>query len=606
MSITITRRQKYVNQGRNVFKSDFRKVKINFDLNTLNLLCSYILSDNKNIRRGALINLRNLFEVIDIESYKNDMEKMKRITFIRKALEGRILKDLRDQTLIIKYVNGGLIDNDSMDLKALTLLSNEELDWINKMVTESLKYSFLYNDIDRLLDVATRFKTSDYQSRGAIVQEIEALVVELQNKFRKVKVESNVESTFTLAPGAFEEVITDIHEQLSNPSRKLYTGMQGFNAILGGYLESGRTYLILGNAGIGKSNTLLNLLFQIKKYNKHYQPKDPSKKPVAVYLTMENSVRETVARLYSLATGREDMTEFNIEEVIHQLKTEGELYLSDESPVNIIIKYMPDKSVDTGYLYTLCEDLEDEGYEVIVLFQDHIKKIRSIYPTTELRLELGEIVNQFKTFAIVKDIPVVTVSHLNRDGARVIDEGKRANKFDLTRQLGRANVGESMLMIDNIDCAYLIGLEFDQLGNKYMAFKLLKSRVKIKYMIEYIAQPFINPGSLRLVEDVGCKVPAFKNTLKPNAADVELYNTGINQKQSYNEIQTIDDAIKNGVMIDDENIFKSASAFSSDSIEDEEESDDNEILVPETIAGIVSTSINSGGKLEKLLMKVEE
>ena len=31
----------------------------------------------------------------------------------------------------------------------------------------------------------------------------------------------------------------------------------------------------------------------------------------------------------------------------------------------------------TGYLYTLVEDLEDEGYETICLFQDHVKRIRS-------------------------------------------------------------------------------------------------------------------------------------------------------------------------------------------------------------------------------------
>ena len=550
----ITKRTKYSGRGRSISKTD-TKVDINFDLNALNLMCSYILSENRNIRRSHLINMRNLFDILDISLYQNDIEKMKRVNFIKKGLEAKILQNLRDPYIVLKYINGGIIDDDVIDINNFTSMSNDELNWINQTISEALKYAFIYNDIDKMIDICTRFKAADYRSRGAIVQEFEMLIQEIQSKFRRSRVENVSEMTFTLKDGIMDEVVKDIHEQLSNPCNKLLTGMQGINEMLGGGFESTRVYMLLGATGIGKSVTLLNLAYQIKKYNKNYKPKDPSKIPVIVYMTMENTVRETVERLFNLTVGpNTDMTKYKPEEVINLLRTEGELYLTDESPIDIIIKYVPDKSVDTGYLYTMTEDLEDEGYEVICLIQDHIKRIRSCYPTTDIRLELGSIVNEFKVFASIKDIPVITNSHLNRDAAKTIEEGSRANKADLTRMLGRSNIGESMLMLDNLDCAFIINTAYDAQANKYMVFKRIKMRYKATHR-DYINQPFVTGNDIKLVEDFYSAVPVFKDSLQASVEESNLYNNGLsNNKSKYqNNIKDIDEVLDN--TSDDDNIF---------------------------------------------------
>lgn len=550
----ITKRTKYSGRGRSISKTD-QKVDINFDLNALNLMCSYILSENRNIRRSHLINMRNLFDILDISLYQNDIEKMKRVNFIKKGLEAKILQNLRDPYIVLKYINGGIIDDDVIDINNFTSMSNDELNWINQTISEALKYAFIYNDIDRMIDICTRFKAADYRSRGAIVQEFEMLIQEIQSKFRRSRVENVSEMTFTLKDGIMDEVVKDIHEQLSNPCNKLLTGMQGINEMLGGGFESTRVYMLLGATGIGKSVTLLNLAYQIKKYNKNYKPKDPSKIPVIVYMTMENTVRETVERLFNLTVGpNTDMTKYKPEEVINLLRTEGELYLTDESPIDIIIKYVPDKSVDTGYLYTMTEDLEDEGYEVICLIQDHIKRIRSCYPSSDIRLELGSIVNEFKVFASIKDIPVITNSHLNRDAAKTIEEGSRANKADLTRMLGRSNIGESMLMLDNLDCAFIINTAYDAQANKYMVFKRIKMRYKATHR-DYINQPFVSGNDIKLVEDFYSAVPVFKDSLQASVEESNLYNNGLsNNKSKYqNNIKNIDEVLDN--TSEDDNIF---------------------------------------------------
>jgi len=511
--MNLERRMKYKGQGKTINKTNI-KIDIVFDINTLNLMCSYVLSENSNIRRGTLTNLRNLIAIIDISLYQNDVEKIKMINFINKGLEARLIKNLNNADIILKYINGGIIDNDYIDRNSLKILNNEEIDWINETVSNSLKYSFIYNDIDKMIDICTRFKACNYINRGSIVDEFEELTKEIMTKFRRVRMENQTETMFTLRDGMFQECMSDIYDQLTNPSNRLITGMQGLNELLGGSFETTRIYMFFGRAGIGKSLLLMDLAYQIKKYNRFYKTQDPTKRPVIVYLTQENTVRESVDRLFSMILGKvTNMKDFTKEEVINILRNEGELYLSDQSPIDIIIKYMPNNSIDTSYLYTLTEDLEDEGYEIIALLQDHIKRIRPVLKTGDIRLDLGQVVNEMKVFSQLKNCVVISVSHLNRDADRTIESnGGKKSVADLTRLLGRSNIGESMLMIDNLDAAYIIGQDYDSNGDKYLSFNRIKERFKCTDR-DYISQPYVK-GSIKLTEDFNLPAPLFKDTLK--------------------------------------------------------------------------------------------
>ena len=102
-----TRKRKY-GQGRTAIKTK-RRLPINFDIGSLDLMCQYVISTNRNIKRGMYINLRNLIELLDMEKYINDQEKYKRVLFIKKGLEGRLVRGLDKPSTIIKYINGGFI-----------------------------------------------------------------------------------------------------------------------------------------------------------------------------------------------------------------------------------------------------------------------------------------------------------------------------------------------------------------------------------------------------------------------------------------------------------------------------------------------------------------
>lgn len=554
-----SRKRKY-GQGRTYTRA--KKLPVVFDLTSLNLMCQYVLSDNRNIKRGAYINLRNLIDLLDMEKYISDQDKYRRIVFIKKGIEAKLERGLTNPEAIVKYINGGFLDDDIIDIKTFVGMSNQEIDWINETVSNTLSLTFLYEEAPRGIELLTQFMAADSSNISRLGNEIKDWIINLNTLFRQATVQSVTNETFSLNPNILRDKITEIQAQLKSEYRKLTTGMQGLNQMLGGGFENTRCYLFLGVTGVGKSLSLLNIAYQMKKYNKNFRAKDPTKIPCIVYLTMENTIEETVDRLFKMSTGM-DIRNCNEDEALRLLTTEGELYLTDDSPIDIIIKYQPNKSVDTGYLYTLTEDLEDEGYEVICMIQDHVKRIRSVTNNPDVRLELGDVINEMKTFAILKDIPMITVSHLNRDGARVIDSQTSRTKSDLTRLLGKSNIGESFLMLDNVDYGAIINREYDADNNQYMIFKCIKKRVAT--MRDYICQPFMQDNDLRLVEDFYSSVPVFKESLY----DVSMRQLSQNNTNTTTNIRTGGYANIAKYDNDDQNIYEFTESTSYSSLEEE-------------------------------------
>ena len=560
-----------INRNINRAKNDREnsRIPLTFDIRVLNLFCQFVLSENRFIRKHHLMNMRKVINIIDPSTYENDIDKVNRIRFINKALEAKLDRRLVNKDMIIEHIFSGLaMDIDFLDVDNISL-EESEIEWINETITEALNYAFVYQHIDQFQDICARFKATDYRYRGNIVHEFENALDEAKNSFRKSKVDSLTDMTFSLMDGKFEQAVTDTYELVTATNRRLITMMQGFNEMLNGGFENGRVYMLFGMTAVGKSITLLNLMYQMKRANTYYRGKNPDKRPCILLLTMENSVVETITRLFELAVQEGKMNNFDVNEVIHKLRTVGELSLTDESPIDIVIKYKANRSVDTSYLYNLCSDLEDEGYEVIALVQDHVKRIRSIGKYSDLRVELGEVVNEFKNFAIEKDIPVISVSHLNRDAAKVIESGEQSGrKQDTTKLLGKSNVGESFLMLDNLDGGFIINLDYDEQQNKYMVFS--STKVREAHSRSYIAQPFVGGKGIRLVEDLYC-MPLFRESL--HSSSMQQPNIGQNMKKSsYSDISEMDELIRQST--DNTSIFNNATKYESYKIDEYYEEDE--------------------------------
>lgn len=501
------------------------KQKLSFVL--LDLIASYVVSDNANIRKKGYTNIENLINLLDREQYQDDAFK-NRLLFINLALEARLKYNLTSSEEVVDYINNSQAETLRWDLN-LREINNDEVEYVNSTVNGLLDNSAFNQLIKEFNELYNDYEVSSVPRQKIIVDQWKDLVAKANNQIRMNKIEKGDEEYFSLSEN-FDEYTREVHTDLSNPSTKLATGMFGLNCLLNGGFENGRTYCFFGLQGEGKSVTLLNLAKQIKDFNRFYKPKDRTKKPAVVYLTLENRKKETLTRLISIGTGIDNMEEYEIDEVIKEAKEVGGLVVNDQSPIDIIVKYKPNNSIDTSYLYELYEDLSDRGYEVIAYVVDYLGRLRSIekYGASEERLKLGSIVNEMKTIAGDLDVPIITASQFNRDASGKIDDARSSNSHkNLVNLLGRQNIAESMLILNNIDAGLMLAPEYINNGTeKYMGIKLAKARYRPNLeplnRSTVIHQPFTSPTGISLLTDVGGK-PMFKLDL----ADAVELNTNI-------------------------------------------------------------------------------
>ena len=323
--------------------------------------------------------MKRLFDIIDESIYENSEQMEARLEFINRALEAKIEKGFENDDIIINYCKSDVYNKENQDIinniPLYTKINYEEIKYINKCIEDRLQYYYLYYYKDAIYETVERLDSGDYKSFYEINSKLTSICTDLINRVRNSK---SVETTdeFSLLDENFENNVMDIVTRLQNPSRVIKTGIQKLNEILSpGYLSS-RLYIYLGLPGGWKSGMLLKVIRDTKLYNKDIQVKKPGKHPCALMITMENDVQESVERLFNMSVSDTNIRNFTPKQVVKMIKDSGELTVNNDNGIDIVIRYYPNRSIDTDDLYTIIDDLSDEGKEVIILVLDYLKRIR--------------------------------------------------------------------------------------------------------------------------------------------------------------------------------------------------------------------------------------
>jgi hypothetical protein len=222
------------------------------------------------------------------------------------------------------------------------------------------------------------------------------------------------------------------------------------------------------------------------------------------------------------------------------LREEGQMTLGDDDDIDIMIKYYPNRSIDTNDLYTIVEEIEDDGREVIALILDYIKRIRPAEKSKDEKEELKNITNELKNFASELDIPVITAHQLNRGAASVVDAALEANKEDVGRFVGRSNVGTAWEVMENADWACIINVEKKRGENQYY---LTMKRIKIRYRdpndLSYFNHPFEMGNKIRLLDDAHLETSLSETSLASDFDAVDLNSK--RGKKNATEREIVDD-----------------------------------------------------------------
>lgn len=462
-----------------------------------------------------LSNLNKLLEITDEDVYIVNRELYTRLTFAKKSLEAILMKGLVNRDSIIAYareMNNDLSDQIIQELDQNGEINEDEIRFVTKAVSDRLQYCFIMIHKEIISKVFYRLDTGDYKYLKDIIQDVKDSCNDMMNDIRKADTKNRNE-TFSLDPDVFESLVTETVNEATNPASILVTGLKTLNLMLSPGYMPGRLYLYLGITGGFKSAMLLSTCYWIKKYNR-IQPSSPGKRPTILYISNENTIHESIIRLFNMSTSPNDITEYSPQDAIKLMRERGGLTLKDETDIDIVMQYYGNFEISTSDVYSIIEDLEDQNREVVCFVLDYIKRIRPAQRAMDERSQLANVSNELKDLAIRKQIPVITAQQINRAGNMTVDAALESGKEDLARFLGRGNIAQSWDMLENCDWTAILNVEIERSTDKrFLTIKEIKKRYKSMTDITYMNQPFVEGSTIQLVEDVNMKESVAKLSL---------------------------------------------------------------------------------------------
>lgn len=483
------------------------QIHINFDITMLNALIKYTRCIGW-VKRPQLDTLLKLLRKLDLNTYNYNEDLQIRIRLIIAICSGMIEENITDKDVLEMFVKEQVSDGIEILLNIgleENKLNKSECDTIERAISERLQYSYLYSFKNDLMDMYEELEKPGFNSYYEAVNSLKTSLTKLMASLEMCGASDDMIKEFSFSGYLYNTMMDKIVARAKKESTILKTGMRCMNAMLSPGFEGSRLYVYLGGTGKGKSGVLLNIADQIRLFNPQVIPYESGIRKTVVFITMENTINETIERLFDMYndTGIA-MKYLDPEEVKRILREKGRFSFDDENGIDIDIMYYADLEIATSDLYNIWYRLRDMGKEPIALILDYILKIDSARDNNnDERLRLTYSAKELKSFAQVFDIPVITAMQFNREGNSIIDAATRDEKEGILNFVGPALIGTAWGLVQEADWVGSLNLERRRSTNtNHMSFKLYKIRgKKDDMMIDYFNHPFIG-NSLRLMPDV--------------------------------------------------------------------------------------------------------
>lgn len=509
---------------REEFQDD--KVKMTFDVAMVDALIKYIRCDCVTPVQISL--LYKLLKQLDFDQYTYNQDILDRLTLLKTTCEAICDQNIKDESMLKTYISEHL-PNASDILSQVVFdrntLTESECKMLNNAINERLQYIYVYQVKDDLVEtlncINTVGFTSYYDIMDSLKQKLSNLMVKLQN----VNAPGELIRSFNFSDDQYMDLLSMVVNKAKKPTTVLMTGIRQLNAILSPGFQSGRLYTILGGTGRFKSGTLWNIADQLRQFNPQIKPVENGMRKVILFITMENTIYETIIRLFDMYndTGKE-IQDMDVEEVAKILREKGHFVFSDDSGIDIELRYYSDLEISTANLYTIIQELADMGKKVIALVLDYILKLDSAKPHYgDERLRISYAGRELKSLAQFFDIPVITAMQINREGNGILDAAMQENKEDIGRFVGVQYVGQCWDLIQESDWVCFINLEMQKsTGKWFLSFKRMKIRGKKDPLsVDYFNHPFVNNNGIRLEPDVNKPEPVSVVSLASDLVSIE-------------------------------------------------------------------------------------
>lgn len=497
----------------------------------LNKLIGYIFKRSKNITNLHLRNVQKLLLNCDYSSYSNRPVIMERVHFILQALDARLEQKYEDEGIILEYCTpdsqNPVVEEIIKNLDRYKSLNYREIEFIGKFVEDRLINGIFLNKIMSMKDIIEKVEDGEFRTYAEANAHVQNWINEYQLAKRTVSSSWNNDMLDFNDPN-IEEKVKDITDRLGDTSSIIITGIQMLNEMLSPGFRPGKLYIFLGLTGGFKSAMLLKIILDCAKYNaKSYKPKKEGAKPYVLYLTMENTIDESFARVWNMAIENTDVEKHKVSDIVKELKDKR---IVGNDDIGILFAYRPNMSITTADIRDMIDEIESTGKEVIMVSFDYIKRILPQQRARDEKEMLKNVTNELRQIAIDYQIPVVSAHQFNRAGLSVVNNAMRDGKADLGKFLGGENVGSAYEVMENPDMSIALNLERKKDNQLlYLTFYRLKERYRPSTKLNYFNQPFQKDNEFQLQDDILKSKPLGIISLDTNmeGADADaLFNTG--------------------------------------------------------------------------------
>lgn len=514
------------------------KIKVQFDAPLLDTLIKYIRCEY--VSNTNLNKLRRFISFLDLDAYQYEDAIYPRLKMLNTLLAGIIDESLTDPALLRTYAlehcseERAVLDMVSLDKNQLT---SSECDYLSKAITTRLQTVAIYKAKNDIIDSLTAIDMCNFStSYDELVHKIRDQMMALVGELQSTDDDQGLMKDFAFSLQDAAALIDSVVKKSKRPAAILQTGIRQLNAILAPGFQSGRLYTILGASGRFKSGTLLNIADQIRRFNPQIPPYENGMRKCILFITLENSIEETLERIYDMYSDiNDDLRDKDTKEVMDTFREAGGFKFSATDGIDIYFKYAGNLEINTAQIHQYIKELREKGMQPICVVLDYIKRIDSVHPSYgDERVRMSFVTKELKNIAQLYEIPIITAMQLNREGNSIIDAAMRESKQDVARFVGSSSIGNAWDIIEDSDWVCLINLEMQRSTNQlFLTFKRLKIRGKSSLpamaAVDYFNHPFANAKNIRLETDVDKEHTVSVISLATDLESIEEKESSFNE-----------------------------------------------------------------------------
>lgn len=409
-----------------------------------------------------------------------------------------------------------IITNIEFLQKNPTIKTQAEVSHLCEILSDYLKYSKLLKVKNSFISTLDLIDDDNPENIHQVVESTNELALAVVNAYNSASFTSTAHTFDTNDVDGMKIAVANTKDK-KDSGNIITTSIRGVNDLLSpGYMDE-QVYVWAGLPGQYKSGMLLNGHVDACRCNPQIVESLQGKTPISAYISMENTMSQTIGRLWSILFPNADLSMFSVDQAAEMIQKE----LCSKGWRSVIL-YYGYREKSTYEIGQILQAFNDDKHQVRILFFDYIKRVRpgrtdGLALASE-KTELGVIMNEWKAIAAQLGIPIVTGHQLNRVGAAAIDEA--ISKGDMNKaadSLGRSHIGSSWDIVEVADWLGYLNI-MNNGENKMLMVKAMKQREQnnpseVDTTIIGIFHPFLTPHSFALksdiMENVSLSIPIY-------------------------------------------------------------------------------------------------